>query len=118
MAALLAVGIGLGAEKLGREISEKRLERKEKKTIAEHEAFYGTTGTSSSSSPYTTRERQSQTERKREQARRELQAARQGDDNVPQYASRRGSVSEDRASEDAPPPRYEDVVQQDVRRGA
>lgn len=34
MAALLAVGIGLGAEKLGRKISDKRLERKEKKNIA------------------------------------------------------------------------------------
>jgi hypothetical protein len=34
MAALLAVGIGLGAEKLGQRLSEKRLERKEKKAIA------------------------------------------------------------------------------------
>ena len=34
MAGLLAVSIGLGAEKLGRTISEKRLERKEKKAIA------------------------------------------------------------------------------------
>jgi hypothetical protein len=33
MAALLAVGIGLGAEKLGRTISDKRLKRKEKKAI-------------------------------------------------------------------------------------
>jgi hypothetical protein len=31
MAGILAVSIGLGAEKLGRKISEKRLERKEKK---------------------------------------------------------------------------------------
>lgn len=34
MAAMIAVGIGLGAEKLGRKISEKRLERKEKKSAA------------------------------------------------------------------------------------
>jgi hypothetical protein len=34
MAGLIAVSIGLGAEKLGRTISEKRLERKEKKAIA------------------------------------------------------------------------------------
>lgn len=34
MAGLIAIGIGLGAEKLGRTISEKRLERKEKKAIA------------------------------------------------------------------------------------
>jgi hypothetical protein len=33
-AGLIAVSIGLGAEKLGRTISEKRLERKEKKAIA------------------------------------------------------------------------------------
>jgi hypothetical protein len=31
MAGIIAVSIGLGAEKLGRKISEKRLERKEKK---------------------------------------------------------------------------------------
>jgi len=31
MAALIAVGVGMGAEKLGRKISEKRLERKEQK---------------------------------------------------------------------------------------
>ena len=31
---IIAVGIGLGAEKLGRTISDKRLERKEKKAIA------------------------------------------------------------------------------------
>jgi hypothetical protein len=34
MAGLIAITIGLGAEKLGRTISEKRLERKEKKAIA------------------------------------------------------------------------------------
>lgn len=34
MAGIIAVGIGLGAEKLGRKISEKRLERKEKKAAA------------------------------------------------------------------------------------
>lgn len=34
MAAIIAVGIGIGAEKLGRKISEKRLERKEKKSAA------------------------------------------------------------------------------------
>ena len=34
MAGLIAISIGLGAEKLGRTISEKRLERKEKKAIA------------------------------------------------------------------------------------
>ena len=33
-AGLLAISLGLGAEKLGRTISEKRLERKEKKAIA------------------------------------------------------------------------------------
>jgi hypothetical protein len=33
-AGLIAVSIGLGAEKLGRTISDKRLERKEKKAIA------------------------------------------------------------------------------------
>jgi hypothetical protein len=32
MAGMLVIGLGMGAEKLGRKISEKRLERKEKKT--------------------------------------------------------------------------------------
>jgi hypothetical protein len=31
MAAMIAVGIGMGVEKLGRKISEKRIERKDKK---------------------------------------------------------------------------------------
>jgi predicted alpha/beta-fold hydrolase len=31
MAGIIAVGISMGAEKLGRKISEKRLERKDKK---------------------------------------------------------------------------------------
>jgi predicted alpha/beta-fold hydrolase len=34
MAGIIAVGISMGAEKLGRKISEKRLERKEKKAAA------------------------------------------------------------------------------------
>ena len=34
MAGFIAVGIGLGVEKLGRKISEKRLEKKEKKSAA------------------------------------------------------------------------------------
>ncbi|KAI8931329.1 hypothetical protein NX059_011670 [Plenodomus lindquistii] len=112
--ALLAVGIGLGAEKLSRKISDKRLEKKEKKAIAAHETIYGTPSSSLSHPAYTTRERESQTDRKREEALRELQAARQGDENVPQYASRRDSVDETRFGEEAPPPRYEDVVQQDA----
>jgi hypothetical protein len=33
MAGLLVIGVGMGAEKLGRKISEKRLERKEKKAL-------------------------------------------------------------------------------------
>ncbi|KAL6711530.1 hypothetical protein ACN47E_004464 [Coniothyrium glycines] len=41
MAALIAVGIGLGAEKLSRKISEKRLERKEKKSAAEPRRYMG-----------------------------------------------------------------------------
>ncbi|KAH9881041.1 hypothetical protein J1614_001534 [Plenodomus biglobosus] len=114
MAGLLAVVIGFGADELSRKISETRLERKEKKAIAEREAIYSTTG-SSSSPAYTTRERQSRTEKKREKAQRELQAAREEDREVPRYVSRQPSVSESRSSEEAPPPRYEDVVQQDAR---
>lgn len=34
MAGIIAIGIGLGAEKLSQKISEKRLERKEKKRVA------------------------------------------------------------------------------------
>jgi predicted alpha/beta-fold hydrolase len=34
MAGIIAVGISMGAEKLGRKISEKRLERKDKKVAA------------------------------------------------------------------------------------
>lgn len=114
MAGLIAVVIGFGAEELSKKISEKRLERKEKRAIAEHEAIYGTTG-SSSSPAYTTRERQSRTEKKREKAQCELQAAREEDRKVPRYVSRQPSISESRSSEEAPPPRYEDVVQQDAR---
>lgn len=115
MAALLAVGIGLGAEKLGRKISDKRLERKEKKNIAEYEARYGVVESSSSSSAYATREKQSRVEKKQEEAQRELRAARQDVQEVPEHVSWRHSVGECRFSEEAPPPRYEDVVQQGAR---
>ncbi|CBX95961.1 predicted protein [Plenodomus lingam JN3] len=104
MAALLAVGIGLGAEKLGRKISDKRLERKEKKNIAEYEARYGVVESSSSSSAYATREKQSRVEKKQEEAQRELRAARQDVQEVPEHVSWRHSVGECRFSEEAPPP--------------
>jgi hypothetical protein len=64
----------------------------------------------------TTRERQSRTDRKREEAQLELQEARREHSVAPQYERRR-SVSAERVSEDElPPPSYEDVVHQDVRR--
>jgi hypothetical protein len=36
MAGMLVIGLGMGAEKLGRKISDKRLERKEKKAAVVH----------------------------------------------------------------------------------
>jgi|TARA_R110002003_G_scaffold1193_4_gene22765 hypothetical protein len=42
MAGMLVIGLGMGAEKLGRKISEKRLERKEKKTAEVCHAIYVT----------------------------------------------------------------------------
>ncbi|KAF1840197.1 uncharacterized protein K460DRAFT_410797 [Cucurbitaria berberidis CBS 394.84] len=106
MAALIAVGIGLGAEKLGRKISEKRLEKKEKKSAAEREAIYGTAESSTAGAVQNRRESRSERKsRKSEEARHEQE-----------QVSRRRSVSEERVSDEEPPPRYEDVVRQDARR--
>ena len=83
-------------------------------TSQEREAMYGSVGPSSpsSASARATQDRQSGNDRKRAEARRELDAARRHD----HYESRR-SLSEERYSEDEPPPpRYEDVVRQDARR--
>ncbi|CAO2652151.1 Nn.00g004340.m01.CDS01 [Neocucurbitaria sp. VM-36] len=105
MAAMIAVGIGLGAEKLGRKISEKRLERKEKRTAAEQEAIYGTAGSSTAGAVQHRDESKSNRKyRKSEEARREQE-----------HVNRRRSVSEERVSGEEPPPRYEDVVRQDIR---
>ncbi|CAG5158869.1 uncharacterized protein ALTATR162_LOCUS5293 [Alternaria atra] len=115
MAGLIAVSIGLGAEKLGRTISDKRLERKEKKAIAQHEAIYGSSS-SAPPPPITTRERQSRAEKKREEAQRALNEARREQPSVPQYESRRPSVDVERVSNEEPPPSYEDAMRHNVRR--
>ncbi|KAH9874159.1 hypothetical protein IAQ61_004788 [Plenodomus lingam] len=81
----------------------------------EYEARYGVVESSSSSSAYATREKQSRVEKKQEEAQRELRAARQDVQEVPEHVSWRHSVGECRFSEEAPPPRYEDVVQQGAR---
>lgn len=126
--ALLAVGIGIGAEKLGRKISEKRIERKEKKTAAvsisrgelhiselmpwsqEREAIYGSSEASSSSGRATQKLGNGH-EKKREEARRELEEARRQDD-----LGRRRSASVERYSEDGPPPpSYEDAIRHNER---
>ncbi|OAG19066.1 hypothetical protein CC77DRAFT_939174 [Alternaria alternata] len=114
-AGLIAVSIGLGAEKLGRTISEKRLERKEKKAIAQHEAIYGSSS-SAPPPPMTTRERQNKTQNKREEAQRALDEARREQPSVPQYESRRPSMDAERVSTEEPPPSYEDATRHEVRR--
>ena len=115
MAGLIAVSIGLGAEKLGRTISEKRLERKEKKAIAQHEAIYGSSS-SAPPPPMTTREQQQRTQEKRADAQRALEEARRGQYVQYQGESRRRSVSVERAGEEDPPPSYNEAVRQDVTR--
>ncbi|CAE7014783.1 hypothetical protein CFE70_002573 [Pyrenophora teres f. teres 0-1] len=110
MAALLAVSLGLGAEKLGRRISDKRLERKEKKAIAQHDAIYGSSS-SAPPRPTTTRERQDKVAKKREDAQRALNEAR-----LPEYESRRNSACARGSNEEEAPPSYNDVVRQDARR--
>ncbi|KAG9193805.1 hypothetical protein G6011_03840 [Alternaria panax] len=115
MAGLIAVGIGLGAEKLGRTISEKRLERKEKKAIAQHEAIYGSSS-SSPPPPTTTREQQSRIEKKRQEAQRALDEARREQPSVPRYESRRSSVDAERVSNEEPPPSYEYAMRHNARR--
>ncbi|KAF1943688.1 hypothetical protein EJ02DRAFT_510827 [Clathrospora elynae] len=117
MAGFIAISIGLGVEKLGRTISDKRLVRKEKKTIAQHEAIYGNAESSSSAPAMTTRERQSRTDRKREEAQREFREAHHEQHDVPQYKARRRSLSAERVGEEGPPPpSYDSVVRQDGRR--
>ncbi|EDU39755.1 hypothetical protein PtrSN002B_001243 [Pyrenophora tritici-repentis] len=115
MAALLAVGLGLGAEKLGRRISDKRLERKEKKAIAQHDAIYGSSS-SAPPRPRTTRERQDKIAKKREDAQRALNEARQERQPLPEYESRRNSTCAGKSNEEEGPPSYNDVVRQDARR--
>jgi len=115
MAALLAVSIGLGAEKLGRRISDKRLERKEKKAIAQHDAIYGSSS-SVPPRPTTTSERQGNTEQKHQEAQQTLQEARQERQLVPEYESRRNSTCAEGSNEEEAPPSYNDVVRQDARR--
>ncbi|KAI4650936.1 hypothetical protein J4E93_003293 [Alternaria ventricosa] len=115
MAGLLAISLGLGAEKLGRTISEKRLERKEKKAIAQHEAIYGSSS-SAPPAPITTREKNSRTEKKREEAQRALDEARREPPSAPQYESRRRSMETERVSNEEPPPSYDDAVRHDEKR--
>ncbi|XP_014561386.1 hypothetical protein COCVIDRAFT_47552, partial [Bipolaris victoriae FI3] len=112
MAGLIAIGIGLGAEKLGRTISDKRLERKEKKAIAQHEAIYGTSS-SAPPPPMTTRQRQEQMLRKRADAQRVLDEARNGERSEEGCRHRR-SLSGERASgeEEVPPPSYSEAVRE------
>ncbi|KAH8712011.1 hypothetical protein GQ44DRAFT_776349 [Phaeosphaeriaceae sp. PMI808] len=102
MAGILVIGIGLGAEKLGRKISEKRLERKEKKAIEQREAIYGYAEASSAS-----------TEQSKKQTRK-IKDPQQEQEK----AERRHSASSDRTLLPAePPPPYEEVVRHDVSRG-
>ncbi|KAH6881833.1 hypothetical protein BKA58DRAFT_8941 [Alternaria rosae] len=115
MAGLLAISLGLGAEKLGRTISEKRLERKEKKAITQHEAIYGSSS-SAPPPPTTTREQKSRSEKKREEAQRALDEARREPPSAPQYESRRRSMETERVSSEEPPPSYDDAVRHDEKR--
>jgi hypothetical protein len=123
MAGILAVGIGIGCEKLGRKISEKRSERKEKKAIEvcstskrlmialipqQREANYGHAESSTASAANTKiSQRPREQERKSDEVRREREGVYE----------RRRSVSSERTllPEDAPP-QYEEAVRQGVRR--
>ncbi|KAF2124281.1 hypothetical protein P153DRAFT_390833 [Dothidotthia symphoricarpi CBS 119687] len=91
MAALLAVGLGLGAESLSRKISEKKESRMAKKRALEHEAGERSAGAVQNGGYVLG------SERKSAEVRREAE-----------YEQRRGS--EDGMGGEEPPPRYEDVV--------
>ncbi|OAL43772.1 hypothetical protein IQ07DRAFT_649851 [Pyrenochaeta sp. DS3sAY3a] len=108
MAGIIAVGIGLGAEKLGRKISEKRLERKEKKAAAQHDLIYGTAESSSSASNavQNPQPKLSRKQRKMEEAQRERE-----------NRDRRSLSAERLSDEEAPPPSYEEVIRETNRRG-
>ncbi|KAF2027171.1 hypothetical protein EK21DRAFT_115064 [Setomelanomma holmii] len=107
MAGMLVIGLGMGAEKLGRKISEKRLERKEKKTAEQREAIYGHAESSSAGAVQNRRDIDHERQpRKSEEAR--LEQVKGG---------RRRSVSSERTLlPDDPPPRYEEVVRPNQRR--
>jgi hypothetical protein len=122
MAGILAVGIGIGCEKLGRKISEKRSERKEKKAIEvclmsnwlvtalipqQREAIYGHAESSAASAANTKispRPRESE---------RKIEVRRERDG----VYERRRSVSSERTllPEDAPP-QYEEAIRQGASR--
>ena len=105
MAALIAISIGIGAEKLGRIISEKRLEHKDRKTAEKREAMYGH-GESSSGHAVARTKLSSRRQEKLDESRREEE-----------QSGRRRSVSSERTLvPEQPPPRYEDVVRDDARR--
>ncbi|KAH7392443.1 hypothetical protein DE146DRAFT_758164 [Phaeosphaeria sp. MPI-PUGE-AT-0046c] len=108
MAGIVAVGIAIGAEKLSRKISEKKLERKDRKAAEQREAIYGPGESSSANSAAQTKMSRhiSKQERKSEEARREQE-----------QTERRRSVSSERTLlPEQPPPRYEDVVRGDATR--
>ncbi|KAH7066565.1 hypothetical protein FB567DRAFT_599715 [Paraphoma chrysanthemicola] len=107
MAGLLVIGMGMGAEKLGRKISEKRLERKEKKALEQREAVYGHAESSSAGAVQNPRDvRPDRQSRKSEEARREQDGGKR----------RRSMSSERTLLPDDPPPRYEEATRQDQRR--
>ncbi|KNG48172.1 hypothetical protein DDE82_004795 [Stemphylium lycopersici] len=83
--------------------------------LAEHEATYGTSS-SAAPPPMTTRERNERTQKKRGDAQRALDEARQGQPSASQYENRRRSVSVETTSEEDPPPSYNDAMRQDARR--
>ncbi|KAF1919498.1 hypothetical protein BDU57DRAFT_527500 [Ampelomyces quisqualis] len=105
MAGIIAVSVAIGAEKLGRKISEKRLERKDRKAAEQRELLYGPVESSSSCSAAQTKlsHQLQRQERKREEARGEGER-------------RRSKSSERTLLPEQPPPRYEDVVPNDQRR--
>ncbi|KAH3920377.1 hypothetical protein HBI56_069270 [Parastagonospora nodorum] len=104
MAALIAVTIGIGAEKLGRIISEKRLEHKDKKAAQKREAMYSHAESSSGHAAARTKLSSRRQEKIDEMRREDKQSGR-----------RRSVSSEMTLVPEQPPPRYEDVVRDDAR---
>jgi hypothetical protein len=64
----------------------------------------------------TTRERQEQTQKKRNDAQRALDEAR-NQQHLESQNNRRRSLSAERISEEDPPPSYSETVRQDAARG-